>query len=109
MVCLSVRLVHVAIYALHLVAHTTPHPSRTCWLLLVDERALRTIRHTILMLTTDRGKVIELRDRITTNRLPPFPPIRRANLAVLILHPPCVSATPPQMKYDKSLAVNWNA
>jgi len=70
MVCLSVRLVHVAIYALHLVAHTTPHPSRTCWLLLVDERALRTIRHTILMLTTDRGKVIELRDRITTNRLP---------------------------------------
>ena len=90
---LSVRLVNVAIYILHLVAHTTHHPPRTRLLLLVDARTLRTIRLAILMLTIDRGKVIQLRDSITMNCLPAFPSIRGTHSAVFILHPSCVSAT----------------
>jgi hypothetical protein len=75
---------------------TTPHPLRTCWLLflLVDAHALSTIRLAILMSTIDRGKVIQVRDSITTNYRPSVPPIRRTHLAVLVrvLHPPCVNA-----------------
>jgi len=85
-VCTSVRLVNLP------VPYDTLF-SRTSWLLLVDARALRTIRPAILMLTIGRGKVIQLRDRITMNCLPAFPPIRRTHLALLILHPPYVGAT----------------
>lgn len=57
-------------------------------------RALHPIRLSCLPSTMlDRGKVVQLRDRITTNCLPAFPQIRRTRLAMLILHPPCVSAT----------------
>ena len=101
-VCISVRLMNVAV----------PYDSlspRTSWLLLVDAHALRTIRPAVLMLTIDRNKVIQLQDRITSNCFRASPPIRRAHLAVLILHPRCVSATPLQIKYNKSLTMNWNA
>ena len=60
--------------------------------LLVDARALRTVGLSIITLAIDSGKVIKLRNRVTTNRLPASPPIRRAHLGVLILHPPCISA-----------------
>jgi len=74
--------------------HTTLHPpDMLAFTTVVVARALRTIQLVILMLIIDRGKVIQLPDGITTNCLPAFPPIRRTRLAVLILHPPYVSAT----------------
>ena len=88
-----VRLVNMVIHVLHIVAQTTPYPPWTCELLLVDARHFLPIGFAILMSTINRGKVIQLRDRITTNCLAPFPPIRRAHLAVFVLHPHCISAT----------------
>ena len=84
---------NVEIYVLHLVAQAISHPPRTYRMLLVDAHAFRTIRLAILMLTIYRGKVIQLRDRISPNRLSAFPPIRRTPLAVLILYPHCAGAT----------------
>jgi hypothetical protein len=53
------------------------------------------------MLTIDYRKVAHLRDRITTSHLPSLPPIRRTHFAVPVLHPPCISAAEPHIKYDK--------
>jgi len=56
----------LAIHVLHLVVHTTPHPPQMS---AFASRRARASCHCLafLMLTTERGKVIQLRDRIVMN------------------------------------------
>ena len=60
------------------------------------------------MWTIDHGKVTQLRDRIASSYPSAFPLIFSTHLAMLILHPLCVSAT-HHLKYDKLFTVNSNA